>query len=383
MTSRLTEWLLTYFLHSSVLLLLVAGLARFTRSPSALERLWRIALVGPILSTTLLGIVPSWISSLLSHDSAMGRLSDSRHILLAPDQGTWSSSLGVKTGAALWAVVALAGLTQLLLGHLKLARLLRGKTPVPHPSGVKVFVAPGLRTPVALPSGRLCLPPAAFRQLSADELEAVLVHEQEHVRRRDPVWLILNSAICRVFFFQPLNWVAARRLRGLAEFLCDRTAASRTSPVAVASALVTVSGWIGRDRLLAAGMATAESLTVTRVKRILSGEAGRERAGNPVPVAGVFLLGLSMLGPGIALERGGPTMPYTIAAYDDGGPFTVTIDRGKVTGITMNNIPISASAIEQRGNRVNVASPGGPLLLTLTEHGGMRWTSRAHPISRD
>ena len=384
MTSRVAEWLLTYFLHSSALLLLVVGLARVTRSASALERLWRIALVGPILSTTLMGILPSWIGSLLSHDSGVGRLaSGGRQILLAPEQGSWSSSFGVKTGVALWAIVALVGLAQLLLGHLKLARLLRGKTPVAHPSGV-VFVAPQLRTPVALPSGQLCLPLAAFRQLSADELEAVLVHEQEHVRRRDPIWLILNSAICRLLFFQPLNWVAARRLRGLAEFLCDRTAANRTSPVAVASALATVSGWVGREHLMAAGMATGESLTVTRVRRILSGQPGPERAGKLVPVAGVFLLGLSVMGPGIALERGGPTVPYTIAAYDDGGPFTVTIHRGKVTGMTMNNLPVSASAIEQRGNRVNVAPPGrAPLLLTLTENGGMRWNSRPQAVSRD
>jgi beta-lactamase regulating signal transducer with metallopeptidase domain len=100
---------------------------------------------------------------------------------------------------------------------------------------------------VALPSGALCLPPEAFLHLSAEELHAVLVHEQEHVRRGDPFWLILNAVICRVFFFQPLNWVAARRLRALAEFLCDAIAARRTSPVAVASALPSRSPSPGYD----------------------------------------------------------------------------------------------------------------------------------------
>jgi hypothetical protein len=110
----------------------------------------------------------------------------------------------------------------------------------------------------------------------------------------------------------------------------------------------------------------------------------RERARSVVPVAGVFLLGLSLVGPGIVLERGGPMVPYTIAAFDDGGPFTVTIERGKVTGITMNNVPVAASAIEQRGNRVQVAPAGrAPLTLTLTDQGGMHWTSRPPAVSRN
>ena len=102
-------------------------------------------------------------------------------------------------------------------------------------------------------------------------------------------------------------------------------------------------------------------------------------------MAGVFLLGLSMLGPGVALERrGGPAVPYTIAANDDGGPFTVTIDRGQVTGVTMNGVPVPTAAIEQEGNRVRVAEPGrASLMLTLTENGGMHWTSRPVSISSD
>ena len=383
MISQVAEWLLTYFIHSSVLLLLVAGLDRFTRNESALERLWRIALVGPILSTTLLGITTSWIGPMLFPGSGVGRLAaESRQILLAPEQGSWSSTVIIAIGLALWAIVALLGLAQLLLGHLKLARLLRGRTPVLLASRSRVFVAPGLRTPVALLSGDLCLPPAALQYLSDEELDAVLVHEQEHVYRRDPFWLILNSLICRVLFFQPLNWIAVRRLRGLAEFLCDASAARRTSPVAVASALATVSAWIGRDRLMATGMASAESLTLARVKRLLSGELGPKPAGRIVPVAGVFVIGLALLGPGVAVERDGPTVPYTIAAFDDGGPFTVTIDRGRVKGMTMNGVSVPAAAIEQDGHRVLVAEAGRVrLMLTLTNNGGMHWTSRP-PLDR-
>lgn len=376
----MTEWLLTYFIHSSVLLLFVAVLVRCTRNETALERLWRIALAGPLVSTTLLLATPVWLSFLVPHEGTGG--GGSPQILLGPGDGNWTTSRLVGVGLTIWATIALLGLAHLLLGHLKLARLLRGRISLFPSTRPRVFVVSGLRTPLALLSGDLCLPPSALRDLSAEELAAVLAHEQEHVRRRDPCWLLFQSVMCRVFFFQPLNWVAARRLRGLAEFICDASAAKRTSPVAVASALATVSTWMGREPLAAAGMASGESLTLTRVRRILTGEAGRTPKGRMAPVAGAFLLGLSMLGPAVTVEGGGPAVPYTIAAYDDGGPFTVSIERGKVTGMTFNGIPVPPSAIDQRGNQVRVAASGRtPLLLTLTESGGMRWTSRPRALA--
>jgi beta-lactamase regulating signal transducer with metallopeptidase domain len=53
------------------------------------------------------------------------------------------------------------------------------------------------------------------------KLNAILLHEQEHVRRRDPLtqWLaLLNRA---VFWFHPLAWWLERHLSGLAEEACD------------------------------------------------------------------------------------------------------------------------------------------------------------------
>lgn len=53
------------------------------------------------------------------------------------------------------------------------------------------------------------------------QLNAVLAHEDEHARRRDPLvqWLaLLNRA---VFWFHPLAWWLERRLSTLAEEACD------------------------------------------------------------------------------------------------------------------------------------------------------------------
>jgi len=63
--------------------------------------------------------------------------------------------------------------------------------------------------------------PEGWQQWSAAQLDAVLIHEREHARRRDPLvqWLaLLNRAI---FWFHPLAWWLERRLAILAEEACD------------------------------------------------------------------------------------------------------------------------------------------------------------------
>jgi GWxTD domain-containing protein len=63
--------------------------------------------------------------------------------------------------------------------------------------------------------------PATWRDWSEVKLNAVLAHEHEHVRRRDPLvqWLaLLNRAI---FWFHPVAWWLERRLAALAEQACD------------------------------------------------------------------------------------------------------------------------------------------------------------------
>ena len=63
--------------------------------------------------------------------------------------------------------------------------------------------------------------PASSREWPQAQLDAVMTHEGEHIRRRDPLfqWIaLLNRAI---FWFHPLAWWLERRLSGLAEEACD------------------------------------------------------------------------------------------------------------------------------------------------------------------
>lgn len=69
--------------------------------------------------------------------------------------------------------------------------------------------------------------PENYEEWSPQKLDAVLTHEREHVRRRDPLiqWLALvNRAL---FWFHPLAWWLERKLSLLAEESCDAAVLAR------------------------------------------------------------------------------------------------------------------------------------------------------------
>jgi beta-lactamase regulating signal transducer with metallopeptidase domain len=63
--------------------------------------------------------------------------------------------------------------------------------------------------------------PADAESWPAARREQVLVHELAHVRRRDPVAHAVAHLACALYWFHPLVWVAARRLRAESERACD------------------------------------------------------------------------------------------------------------------------------------------------------------------
>ena len=56
---------------------------------------------------------------------------------------------------------------------------------------------------------------------SAERRTAVLIHELGHVRRHDLIGHTLGRIACALYWFHPLVWTAARRLRAESERACD------------------------------------------------------------------------------------------------------------------------------------------------------------------
>jgi beta-lactamase regulating signal transducer with metallopeptidase domain len=336
----LLPWAGTYLIHSTILLALAWGFGRVAspRLDAARELAWRTAITVPLVTASA--------QSFLGASVIGGRLLDLP--LRAVETGASAISAGHARGLtppaglewallSLWAAVACVAVLRLVVAHRRLRRD-AGELRAPR-AGERRLIreALGARRPprlriaavLALPTafrGEIWLPERALRELTRGELRAVLAHELAHLRRHDVPWRWFAALCERVLFFQPLNRLAASRLRQLSECLCDESALAAGSGVELASALLAVSRWMDGELLpaTAAALMDEESLAVRRVRRLLDGDRPRTQAlpGAVRLVAPLLVcVGLGAVAPGVA--RAAPV--YTIQALDPAGPFQLRL----------------------------------------------------------
>ena len=137
-----------------------------------------------------------------------------------------------------WSVVALALVARLGHGAYAVQRIVRRARPLEHADwqeplyeiadrlgldaaprllrseDVSMPFAAGLATPTIVL-------PAESDEWTAERRSAVLIHELGHIRRRDLVGHTLARIACVLYWFHPLVWTAARRLRAESERACD------------------------------------------------------------------------------------------------------------------------------------------------------------------
>ena len=91
------------------------------------------------------------------------------------------------------------------------------------------------------------LVPRAAESWSDARRSAVLLHELAHVRARDCLAQILSQLACALHWFDPLAWIAARRLRLERELAADDAVlAAGTRPSSYAEDLLVIAGARGR-----------------------------------------------------------------------------------------------------------------------------------------
>ena len=352
-------WLLTYAAHSTILVGIAVLLDRFGAAPGprAQDLLWKGALVGGLLTATLqLGVAPDTADRLPAvHQTAVqvpappttaaappapavSRLSPPEAMSVAssrpdPTPAPTHGSDGLVWVVGFWGLGAAAALGRRLAQRRRFFREVGPRRPVADPEvrraaravgdalglrpQIRVTTAEGLPVPVSLGLREVCLPPRALTSLSPSSLDAALAHEAAHLARRDPLWLWACTVLEGLFFFQPLNRLARRRLQDVAEQVCDARAVQHTGRrEALARCLVEVASWtLGPPRLALAGLAARPGTLETRVEHVLSGPEMR-----PLRVAHV-LAGLALLAvvgwtaPGIA--PGAPPMPPTPTTHGE------------------------------------------------------------------
>jgi len=201
---------------------------------------------------------------------------------------------------------------------------------------------------------RIRLPRALVPRLDADELRAILLHEEAHRRRRDPLAGLLQRVAILGFFYYPLLWPVLRRLRSSTEMACDEHVLSRAVPQETyARALArTVSAGLDPAPALAAE-GHSRSLLQRRFRRIT--EHGRCVAmprhllflaagclavvvasffpASPLPAAGVAI-GASDL-PFVELERLGAKDLEVIVTFHDTSLEQILAGLSKVAGFEL------------------------------------------------
>ena len=255
-----------FLLKTTVLLLAGAAVAVSLRRASAGTRhlVWLATLAGLLVLPALLRFTPLRLEVLPAapQPAALGpqaetvapaeappvaaaeRTSDSASLAFSPPNAPAASpglpavpALGQMLLAA-WLVVALVLVGSLAAGLWAVRRIVRSARPLDDPawSAVLCEVADRLGLP-DLPrlvaSDRVEMPfacglwratvvlPAGAEQWTDARRRMVLLHELAHVRRRDLLGHAAGRLACAAYWFHPLVWAAAKRLRIESERACD------------------------------------------------------------------------------------------------------------------------------------------------------------------
>jgi hypothetical protein len=341
----LVTWALTYTLHSTGLLLLAKGVTARLREPAYREMLWKVALIGGLLTATLqvAGLVRPLAGQLLVMDvltqptlALSGLNGEAARLVTGAVATTISVSstpfakmveVAVPVALIAWVVGSATHAVRLAIGVHRLRLQLAGRLSLSvgsmpdalhqlqltagYSGPVRVSLAPRLTIPLALAGlrgGEICLPPQALVALTPVQQQHLLAHELAHLTRRDAWWLWLGAVLEVVCFFQPLNRCARQALQTEAEFLCDRWAArSAGDPVALAQCLVEVATWAVQPQLpVLSGITGRGGMLMARVTR-LTGRPAREpvrvwwvQAGWIMALIGLLLVTVRLL-PSIGL----------------------------------------------------------------------------------
>jgi len=341
---ELTGWLLTYAVHSTVLLALAWLVAGRIRSHRVREALWKTALFGGFLTATgqsLLQVSPlggrvtvSISEAIPDRDEpslasgAIAQLQESEQsAAIEPAAPADSSGSLPRPGTLLlaaWAVGAALLLGRYLVRRARFIRRIADRREVLDGpmfamleelrraaglvSPVRLTASSALPSPVALGGNEIALPEAALTELEPGQQRSMLAHELAHLQRGDPGWLTAACVAECIGFFQPLNRLARRRIQESAEYLCDEWAVRNTgSGVLLAKCLAKVAEWLetAPRSVPVAGMAEDRSHLVARVSRLLEGgpfpkaPARKTLIGVSVAIIAVAILAV----PGVSLAR--------------------------------------------------------------------------------
>ena len=129
----------------------------------------------------------------------------------------------------------------------------------------KVPMVIGYLKPVIL------VPVGLLNALTAEEVEAILIHELAHIKRRDYLVNMLQSLMEIVFFFNPAVLWVSKLIKTERENCCDDLAVARNNnKINYIRALVSCEEYQASVPAYAMGLSGGKNTLLNRVKRIVS-----------------------------------------------------------------------------------------------------------------
>ena len=321
----MTEFISAIVIKSTFIVALGLGVAFSLRSASAAIRhaVLLVALTSTLVLPVLLAVWPGWSVRVLPVKARREteQLVVARDGSSATDAGNSASTIpprdirGVtvpESGGssasssrggsldriplvAFWLFGTVLVLSWLGIGHLRLRRVARRAWPL---SGgdwqellrqeseltsvrkhVQLLSSPAINTPLTWGSvNPVILLPEDALDWPEEHRRVVLRHELAHVVRGDAFAQLLAGVVCAAYWFNPIMWIAERRLRSECERACDdRVVVSGTRPADYASHLLEVARSarsFGGPGFLAVAMARPTQLE-GRLLAVLDGSRSR------------------------------------------------------------------------------------------------------------
>jgi len=218
----------------------------------------------------------------------------------------------------------------------------------------------------------LILPADVAVQLSPEMMSALLAHELAHVKRHDYLANLLQSAAEILLFFSPAVVWMSGRIREAREYCCDDVAVEKCGDATGYARALTTLASLGTIATARTAMGISGPRLITRVRRLLQGEASPRFAAVRLAASVLALAALMLTGPQVASASAARAAWLSTSPQSSGGALPFGVDRRILRnlkawwrgsdGISGPRPEISRALIARDANRT-----GGPTSVCLDD----------------
>jgi beta-lactamase regulating signal transducer with metallopeptidase domain len=165
---------------------------------------------------------------------------------------------------------------------------------------VSLVTSPERREPFTLGNLRptIFVPSAVLHHVERDVMESVIAHELAHIKRWDDLLLRVQLLISVLYFFNPVAWFSANRMRDESERACDELVLSsgRLSPKTYGRSILSVLRMgLESGPSLAPTLGSTKKRLKKRLESIMYKRPSKNRTRTVYPLLTALALGLFLL----------------------------------------------------------------------------------------